>query len=107
LKTPVWIGSFSDRRSVEFLGAAEVEKPSAYYLQAQKLHGKGHFAGNLESYLLDLSTLTPDPAGRLERAGRERAKNYTRLESFYFPEGGRASRVRRPLGVVSKISLQK
>jgi hypothetical protein len=74
LKTPVWIGSFSDRRSVEFLGAAEVEKPSAYYLQAQKLHGKGHFAGNLESYLLDLSTLTLTPPGDWSGQGEKEQK---------------------------------
>jgi hypothetical protein len=84
-----------------------VEKTSGYCLHRQKLHGKGHFAGKLEVYLLDLSNTYAGPARRPERAGQERAKNYTRRESFYFPEGGRASRGRQALGVVSKISRQK
>jgi hypothetical protein len=56
---------------------------SPYSLPIKKLHGKGHFAGNFEVYMADLSSTYTRPAGRVARTEQEAAKNYIlRQESF-------------------------
>jgi len=59
--------------------------------QCRKLHGKGHFGGNFEVYLANVSSTYADRFVRFKQAAQERAKNYTLGTVLYtfagtFPE---------------------
>src|ERR1022692_633888 len=83
-------------------GTAEAGTSLVYY-PAQKLHGKGHFRGNLEVYLAICQSLTlPPPA--TDAGGGKKSKILHPARVFYFQQTPISSRSGTPDESISKIS---
>jgi len=81
LKTPVW-----GRKFLGPLRQCWDRRGLLVYNPSQKLHGKGHFAGKLEVYLIDLQVLTLAAPGDWVGQRKKEQKITSRARVFYFPK---------------------